>query len=1083
MAPSPSSPPPRKVVAQLLDVEELCRQRAPGERTRAIASQRTGRIDPNPHQIDAVVFALARLDEGGCILADEVGLGKTIEAGLVLAQRLSEGATRALLIVPKPLIGQWRDELRTLFEIEAREVRVESGAFGGEGVFLVGREAAGGKVLAGLLARAPAFDLCIIDEAHEIFGGLHRRYDRAGNYRDDTKMAQIAGRVKEALGETTPTLLLTATPLQNSLSELWSLVQYVDPSGTLLGDLPTFRARFAAADDRQVDPAQADELRSRLGRVVQRTLRRQAQPTIDKPFVGRRARVFEFSMSPDERALYDDVTRYLLRPNLAAFRGSHRTLLLLGFHRRMASSKAALAASLRNVQARLERQLRGSRDDGEATADALLRDLDDDGELAELLAGEDREDPDASTELDVAGELEHVRELAARAERLTTDSKAQALLRAVRLLRDAGVRGEGSGKAVIFTESRTTQAYLRDLLVEAGVCAPGQVTCFNGSNDDSRAREALVRWEREIEAVSSRDEDRLSRSIATRMALVHEFRTRSDVFIGTEAAAKGLNLQFCDALINYDLPWNPQRIEQRIGRVHRYGQERDVTVVNFLGRDNEAQRLTFDILARKLELFGQVLGASDEVLGASVGHGRELARLDDDERVALSSALAADFERQLGEVYRKAQTVEEIEAGLARLGGETAARRDELLSARARTRSLIAERLDEAVQRVFRDIAAELPKELELLDEALTRVVRRTLAWGLGGAGEAHASLREQRVERARAGGDLLHGTRFELVRPDPSAGGGETSTRVFYVGDARALPDAEVDAVERLHPGHPLVRKARSEARDAAREIGGPLVLTADATLPAGVGRLSLELARYGGFLPSERLLCVAAMRPDVGAGGAPVASLGPPALHTLLAQLGAGDERCGASAPRVAAPAPAPDPRLIAGVLEDAREEARFVAQGEVAAEGQARFDRAMERLETFVRDRRGVLSSQRRALLPQLAKAETARDEAVAGKVRANAEARVRHLAEQIEALEEGIAALDARALPRYQELRASAHERLGVAPVYEPLLTIDFVVRAAPRGGESAGEGSDASVREAGVRESGVREAGVREASGR
>ena len=109
-------------------------------------------------------------------------------------------------------------------------------------------------------------------------------------------------------------------------------------------------------------------------------------------------------------------------------------------------------------------------------------------------------------------------------------------------------------------------------------------------------------------------EHRRAREVAVRLALVHEFRTRSKVFICTEAGAKGLNLQFCETVINYDLPWNPQRIEQRIGRCHRYGQERDVTVINFTASDNEAQRLTFEILSQKLDLFGKVLDASDTVL-------------------------------------------------------------------------------------------------------------------------------------------------------------------------------------------------------------------------------------------------------------------------------------------------------------------------------------------------------------------------------------------------------------------------------------------------------------------------------------
>jgi SNF2 family DNA or RNA helicase len=146
-----------------------------------------------------------------------------------------------------------------------------------------------------------------------------------------------------------PVLLLTATPIQNSLAELWGLVQYVDPLGTLLGDLATFREVFCGVDDRQLASGQEAELRSRLRSVLQRTLRRDAQVFLEKPFVGREARLFEYAMAPDEKSLYDDVTQYLLEPGILAFEGRHRQLLLLGFHRLMASSNAALAASLRGV--------------------------------------------------------------------------------------------------------------------------------------------------------------------------------------------------------------------------------------------------------------------------------------------------------------------------------------------------------------------------------------------------------------------------------------------------------------------------------------------------------------------------------------------------------------------------------------------------------------------------------------------------------------------------------------------------------------------------------------------------------------
>ena len=358
--------------------EDLVRVRRPDERERYAAAQRQARIDPNPHQIDAVIFALRRLREGGCILADEVGLGKTIEAGLVIAQSRAEGARRILLIVPKSLLGQWQSELLELFDIQSRE---NDANFVAPGVYLVGREFAGSERGSTLLGAAPPFDLAVIDEAHEIFAGLHRRYGPDGIYDETSEDAMMAHRVRGLL-RTTPVLLLTATPMQNSLVELWGLVQYVEPTGTLLGDLSTFRKVFCDEDDRTLVRGQEHELQRRLAIVLQRTLRRQAQEFLDRPFTQRRCRLYEYAMSDAERSLYDDVTEYLLEPSLYAFSGRQRRLLLIQFHRRMASSIAALAASLANVAARLRRLQTGQ--SSEETMVDMLRDLEDDAEIEEV---------------------------------------------------------------------------------------------------------------------------------------------------------------------------------------------------------------------------------------------------------------------------------------------------------------------------------------------------------------------------------------------------------------------------------------------------------------------------------------------------------------------------------------------------------------------------------------------------------------------------------------------------------------------------------------------------------------------------
>src|SRR5216117_2765532 len=201
--------------------------------------------------------------------------------------------------------------------------------------------------------------------------------------------------------------------------------------------------------------------------------------------------------------------------------------------------------------------------------------------------------------------------------------------------------------------------------------------------------------------------------VAVRLAFVHEFRTRSKVLVCTEAGAKGLNLQFCETVINYDLPWNPQRIEQRIGRCHRYSQQRDVTVVNFLARDNEAHRLTFEILSQKLDLFGKVLDASDTVLHEP--------RTGQPEIVV--SALSVEFESDLRNIYSRSRTLDEVTREIAALRDKIAERRDAYEKEYDRTSQIIESRFDENVRRVFKSLREKLPHGLAELDRDIGDLV------------------------------------------------------------------------------------------------------------------------------------------------------------------------------------------------------------------------------------------------------------------------------------------------------------------------------------------------------------------------
>jgi hypothetical protein len=1010
---SPPHPIQRRYLA-----EQLVRLRRADEQQRYAAAQRQGRIDPNPHQIDAVIFALKRIPEGGCILADEVGLGKTIEAGLVIAQLRAEGAaSRVLLVVPKPLLGQWQDELYRLFGIQASEGRADPGSFSGPGVFLAGREMAGSERGSAILRDSEPFDLCVIDEAHEVFANIYRRFDKHGLYDEDSSEARMADRVRSFLRRA-PVLLLTATPIQNNLTELWGLVQYVEPTGTLLGNLRTFRDVFCDGDDRKLVPGQDHELRRRLTTVVARTLRREAQSFLEHPFVTRHAEIREYSMTPREKSLYDDVTAYLLEPRILAFSGNQRRLLLIGFHRLMASSVKALATSLRKVAGRLQRMLTGQSPE---VATAFLHDLDDeelddesggtgDSPVSERSSpgpatenpGEDRrtacptpvEDTAAPDLEQVNAELARVHNFILRADALLRDSKAEALLGFMRVI---GERAPERRRVVIFTESLVTQSYIHDLLIERGGLDPEAITIFRGTNDSPRAAAALERWQHEIGGHLP-PYQRPSRSVAVRLALVHEFKTRSQVFVSTEAGAKGLNLQFCDTIINYDLPWNPQRIEQRIGRCHRYGQQHDVTVVNFLATDNEAQRLLLEILSRKLDLFGKVLDASDVVL-----HEPSI-----DAPEPLAGALGNDFETRLRRIYERARTVDEIAAELRRLREEMEEERKRYEQTWARTAGLIETHFDTKVKRFLR-LQAGIPEGLARLDSELDQLLAGYLA--------------ASEIPHRRVTDDGR--VRFELLPSDRLPEGWREGATVV-VGDVKDAGDALP-----LDLGHPLVRAAVEDAR-AATNKRFCVSWTLDGSAPSRLrlakgkrGRLILSLIRYEGFERVDRLLPIAVLEGDP-------APLDADCAGWLLDHPPA-DRR------------PLMPPLNLDDALDDAVEELLFADQAGVAEHEQQHFERSLEQIERYVEDQVLVLGRRLAAATETLRAAEDKRDAALGSDARGQAEERIRKVQSEIDGFETHIERLQKRDDAQYEKWRERAHQRRYRPPEAARILDVEFILK--------------------------------------
>jgi adenine-specific DNA-methyltransferase len=749
-------------------------------------------------------------------------------------------------------------------------------------------------------------------------------------------------------------------------------VQYVDPLGTLLGDLPTFRAIFCGEDDRQLAPGQEDELRARLKQVLQRTLRRQAQDFLEKPFVHRQARLFEYPMSPAERSLYDDVTRYLLEPGILAFLGNHRQLLLLGFHRRMASSTRALAASLERVAERLRRMIAGEAAPTDELA-SFVGDLDD----AELPASADAlAAPAHATPASLQAELLRVEGYVTRALAVAeTDGKFQALQQALDFVKHAAEHGQGADKLVIFTESLVTQEHLRAQLIKSGQLRDEELTLFRGVNDGPRARQALERWQAEV----PQDEGtRPSPDIATRLALVHEFKTRSRVLISTEAGAKGLNLQFCNIVVNYDLPWNPQRIEQRIGRCHRYGQRHDVTVINFLAKDNEAQRLTFEILSQKLELFGTVLSASDEVLHRPRGAGGEV----------LVSALGAEFEGELRHIYERASTIEEVTEELRALRDKVDGERKRFEETHQRTASVIEEKLDTRLRSLFRGFKENLPAALAELDGDLERLVLAHLR----AAGIPFTT--EQTPE-----GRLLHAA----TTPPQTAALGPSATHGS------------------LHLGHPLVLAAVEGARATTHFEPVRLKLpTALKKYRGKHGHLRLVRVTYEGFERVQLLVPVIVLED----GQVLDPELGSQVLRGTF-QPGHGEAR-----------------PLPAALLDDAVEELLFTLQGPVDAAEHLRYERASWQANRFLEDRLLVLARRRASAQRKLEQGELRREGATGAEAREQARASVEAAALQLEALEAKMGSLERREDVTFQRHQRHIEARRYTPPSIEALLELDL-----------------------------------------
>ncbi len=618
-------------------------------------------VDLNPHQIEAALFALRSPLSKGVILADEVGLGKTIEAGLLLCQYWAEHKRRLLIICPASLRRQWSIELEEKFRMPS--LILENKTYQKMQKDGVAPLMFDGAIILSFHFAARLkdelqrinWDLCVIDEAHKL----------RNVYKKDNKMGKA---ICEALRDKRKALL-TATPLQNSLMELYGLGMLIDDR--IFGSEEAFKDNYINGKPNLT------ELQERLKPFVHRTLRRDVLEYIR--YTNREAITIPFTPSKEEEELYNLLSDFILRRDTYSIPTAQRKLVVLAIRKLLSSSTYAIIGTLKTIKQRLV-DLQQGEEVEENIAGQLSHENDLGSEYDEeseslpaerpRILNQDINEEKLKAEL---AEIDHYIDIARS---ITVETKAVKLLHALEVgferMRELGAQE----KVIIFTESNRTQRYLKDYL-QAQPEYKDKIVTFNGQNNDELARSIYNQWKEEHDG-----SDRItgSRDVDMRQALVDHFRNHAKVMIATEAAAEGMNLQFCSLLVNYDLPWNPQRVEQRIGRCHRYGQQYDVVVINFLNEKNWADQRIYELLRYKFQLFDGVFGASDEVLG----------RIED----------GIDFEKRVSDIFDTCRTPEEIEEAFNGL-------RDEL-------EEPITERVTQARKILFENFDEDVHQRLKL---------------------------------------------------------------------------------------------------------------------------------------------------------------------------------------------------------------------------------------------------------------------------------------------------------------------------------------------------------------------------------
>jgi len=511
----------------------------------ALSNSRTRLL---PHQIESTYIVVNSL-KPRFILADEVGLGKTIEASLIMKELMfRKGYKKILIVAPSPLLIQWQQELKNKFNEDFTIVRRENFLHSTDqywknfeklitSIDFIKNPSYGEEIL------KTKWDIVIFDEAHR----LRKDYSKA------TKAYQFAEKLSrkcECL------LLLTATPFRGKLEELYYLLHLIDPN--ILGPYHTFVNEYVIGSK--------SDLKEKISKVLLR--RRKIEVG---GFTKRFAKTVRIDLSSQERLFYDETTEYVKREFNLAMGTKNRAIgfVMIVFQKLLDSSVIALLQALTKRKYMLEVRLHTLRTESPEWEDWDSDETEGVEELISVMNEATYQDFQ-----NIKREIFTLNRLIYIGKQIKEDRKSLKLRETLFKLKK-----EGHQKFIIFTQFRTTQEYLREVLKDF------KIVVFHGSLTSEEKEKAIL-----------------------------EFKNDAEILISTEAGGEGRNLQFANILFNYDLPWSPLKIEQRIGRIHRFGQKENVYIFNFASKDTVAERV-LEVLSNKIQLFENSIGASDDLLG------------------------------------------------------------------------------------------------------------------------------------------------------------------------------------------------------------------------------------------------------------------------------------------------------------------------------------------------------------------------------------------------------------------------------------------------------------------------------------